>query len=293
MIPHEPPKVLLLGNGLLRLGSGWSWNQLLSGIGGKNYTDEELDGVPFCMQPELYCDAGAEKIRKEAAKKIGESITLTPQLKRLLSLDFDCIITTNYTYEAEHILTGGKWNDARRRKALRVCDGSPRVQNNVSICYEFKRDGRQPLQVWHIHGDAMRHSTLILSYYSYTKQMHKLQTYNELLKDDIEQAQNTGKDLPVRSWLDWFLTGDVYTVGYGFDFAEIDMWWALERKKRSHAKVGTLHHCCIEEEGAKPHIRMMMEAMGGEYRAFRKEKDMSWGQMYDRVIDEVEKEIER
>ncbi len=39
--------------------------------------------------------------------------------------------------------------------------------------------------------------------------------------------------LPALSWLDYFILGDVYSLGFGFDTSEMDLWWLLCRKKGS------------------------------------------------------------
>jgi hypothetical protein len=43
------------------------------------------------------------------------------------------------------------------------------------------------------------------------------------------------------SWLDYFILGDVYSLGFGFDTAEMDLWWLLCRKKRERAAHGDVY----------------------------------------------------
>ena len=47
------------------------------------------------------------------------------------------------------------------------------------------------------------------------------------------------KDTAV-SWVDYFLTGEVYSVGFGFDLSEIDLWWLVDCKRR-HFSNARLH----------------------------------------------------
>lgn len=285
---HAFPRVLLLGNGILKLCGGISWEQLLEGIQNRKVPAAEIKKVPYCMQPELLSSAEAEVIRRQVGEKMSASAPcISPQLEKLLALDFDCILTTNYTYEVETILTGGRWNERMRRKCLRVVHGSSHVHHNLSICYQIPRTDRPPVQVWHIHGDAMRHASLILSYYSYAAAMFKLQEYNKQLGNTLLEYQQAGKPLPVHSWLDWFLAGDVYTVGYGFDFSEIDLWWALERKKREKANVGRLYHLNLEEKMPADN-KSMLEALGAHYEGIVLESG-SWENGYEAVIDRLKK----
>lgn len=286
------PKVLLFGNGLLRLADGISWEALLNDMKNRDVSKAEIEAVPYCMRPELLCDMSAEDVRRQVGQRLVDApLCCSHQLERLLALDFDCILTTNYTYEIEHILTGGKWNSRMRRKCVRVLDGSSHVRHNLSICYEIPRVGKKPVQVWHIHGDAERHASMILSYYSYANAIHKLQEYNKRLGDAVYEHQKAGKDFLVRSWLDWFLVGDVYTVGYSFGFAEIDLWWAMERKKREHAQVGKLHYLNINKEGSAE-CEPLLKALGAECRNIYL-NDRPWPESYDEVIDYIADDLKK
>ena len=40
------------------------------------------------------------------------------------------------------------------------------------------------------------------------------------------------KNYQCRCWLDYFILGDVWSVGFGLDVSEFDVWWAIERKAR-------------------------------------------------------------
>ena len=45
-------------------------------------------------------------------------------------------------------------------------------------------------------------------------------------------AKNASKDFECRSWVDYFLIGNVTIVGLGMDFSEFDLWWLVNAKKR-------------------------------------------------------------
>ena len=40
------------------------------------------------------------------------------------------------------------------------------------------------------------------------------------------------QDLKIRSWMDYFMLGDVYIVGLGMALSEMDLWWLVNCKKR-------------------------------------------------------------
>lgn len=62
----------------------------------------------------------------------------------------------------------------------------------------------------------------------------------ELDKRENQQKIRQEKYLPpiMDSWIDAFIMGDVYVLGFGYDFSEMDMWWLLNRKKREKAHHG-------------------------------------------------------
>ena len=47
----------------------------------------------------------------------------------------------------------------------------------------------------------------------------------------------------IGSWVDAFMKGDVYTMGFGYDFSELDLWWLLDYKKiSSQGRGGKLYY---------------------------------------------------
>ena len=45
----------------------------------------------------------------------------------------------------------------------------------------------------------------------------------------------------MKSWIDAFILNDVYSVGFGLDYAESDLWWLLERKNREETNHGKFY----------------------------------------------------
>ncbi len=290
--PAKRPRVLLIGNGLLRLEGGISWDGLIARLDRRyDVSREELDRLPSSMRPEAVCGVDAEQTRKATARAVqGVDTPIAPELRQLLALDFDCILTTNYTYEVERVLCGERWTDSLREKARTVLDGSPKAHRNTSICYLFERSGK-PLPVWHIHGDAMRSTSLVLSYYDYMDLVFRLKEYNRRLGNQITLDQEAGRPLQARSWLDYFIVGDVYCVGFGMGLCEFDLWWALERKSRENADVGTFYYYHEKPPEGQALMRVMRAQIAPvqqpctgteEYRAF-----------YRKVIEDITPKINR
>ena len=101
------PKVLLLGNGINRSFSGDSWNELLRRMNSNaRISDNQVGKLrsPMPLKAILltndHIDRTMRDIHQDLYGKInnGEQKAL---LRKLLSLDFDYILTTNYSYELE------------------------------------------------------------------------------------------------------------------------------------------------------------------------------------------------
>ncbi len=290
---NERPKVLLLGNGLLRLCEGIEWCNLLENISDHNdYDPNILQKIPYNMQAEALCGAKIEEIRKRLAYLMGnqDNLHISDDLRFLLQQKFDCILTTNYTYEAETVLLDKSFTESRRRSAIRTY-GDARKKTNLQLCYEFRQSPEKTVDVWHIHGDCSRHNSMMLSYYTYARGISELFQFSKEQSNKYEEAQQENKTIPVKSWLDWFIVGDVYSVGFGWDFSEIDLWWAAERKSRENADVGKLYCYMLDVENdkypddklyAKKHL---IEKMNCDCRIIKAKNGYKEG--YDHILDDI------
>ncbi|MDO4865766.1 MAG: hypothetical protein Q4C10_04360 [Clostridia bacterium] len=285
------PRVLLLGNGILRLRGGVSWESLLSRIAmNDDIPDEVLREIPMAMRVEALCGADVEGARLRAAGEFEPiDACVTDTLRRLLSLPWDCVLTTNYTYEAEGVLLNrGRFGREDRSRMLACMNGSVLRRDNLHFCYIMEREGLPPLPVWHIHGDLGRPESMILSYYSYAKAISRLQKYNRKLKNAFQEAVEARRTIVPLSWSDWFILGDVYSVGFGYDFSEFDLWWAAERKARENAAVGRLIAYQDRQEKSDP-VCALLKSIGAEVVRVRDYED--YAQFYGIVIDDIEKRM--
>ena len=285
------PRVLLLGNGILRLRGGVSWEALLQRIAVNDEIPQDvLREIPLAMRVEALCGVDVEGARLRAAAEFEPiDACITDTLQRLLSLPWDCVLTTNYTYEAEGVLLGcDRFGKADRRRTLACMDGSVYRRDNLHFCYIMERKGRPPLPVWHIHGDLGRAESMILSYYSYAKAISRLQKYNRQLKNAFQDAVEARRVVTPRSWTDWFIMGDVYSVGFGYDFSEFDLWWAAERKARENARVGRLIAYQDRQEKADA-VCALLKSIGAEVNRVYDYED--YAEFYRIVIDDIEQRM--
>lgn len=283
-------RVLLLGNGILRLGGGGNWSELLREIEPLPHKKRNLTKVPYAMQPEAICGVDVEEVQRKTAKAIKDN-TNDPQdiLHRMLALPFDAVLTTNYTYEIETILSGGQWSENDRHKAFVALDGNSRVRNNTCVCNLIHCSDGRTIPVFHIHGERMRKHSLVLSYYSYANAVSRLITLNKKRGNEYQEKQEAGENVQVLSWLDYFLLCEVYAVGFGFDPSEFDIWWAVERKAREKAKHGILHAIMTEERITDQPQKVLFDAMGVDLRNEIPAGDYSAA--YERILDYLSKEV--
>ena len=84
------------------------------------------------------------------------------------------------------------------------------------------------------------------------------------------------------------MLGDVYVLGYGFGFAESDMWWLLNRKKRETANVGkTVFFELNPPNHCNPAKLDLLRLMNVEIVQKTVEKN-NWAELYEQAIADVE-----
>lgn len=278
------PKVLFVGNGVLQLSKGMNWSDLINTLSPEGSNVRNVEGIPFAMQPEAVCGTDVEEVQRRTADIItsGEPHQL---LKQLIALDFDAILTTNYTYEIEEALSGKEWTESKRRSSHTTLCGKPQVRHNTYKCNIVKDKNNREVPVFHIHGEKGRKHSLVLSYYSYANAVYYLIEMNKRRQNTYEEKQESENFLECHGWLDYFLLGEVYAVGFGFDLSEFDIWWAIERKSREHARHGKLHAYMIgkEQDMAKS---TMFETMNVDERFIRLEDD-NYLKAYEKIVSEL------
>ena len=280
-----PPKVLFVGNGLLLLGkNGTGWSELLGSLNTDGRTVPGIGRIPSAMQPEAIRGTDVETVQDLTASCLS-SREPHDILKKLVFMDFDAILTTNYTYEIEDALSGGRWTESRRRRCHATLYGSPQVLYNTYKCNLVRDVNGREIPVFHIHGELARRRSLILSYYSYANAVYRLIEMNKRRENDYEEHQLSAAPLNCQGWLDYFLMGEVFAVGFGFDLSEFDIWWAAERKNREHARHGSLHAYMISEKRDTARSSMM-RAMGIDERFFRV-KEKQYAKAYEAALEDI------
>ena len=270
------PQVLLLGNGINRLSGSSDWKQLIGKINTNarlNPEDKEQFDIPYPLLAVLAADGDVDNAVKSHLELFGglydgELDKIRPYLSRLLSLGFDDILTTNYSYELERvaypkITRGGKGCRGIMKHTAPVKRAEPKYLLHT---YSEVKYGEAVNRVWHIHGEVRKPNSIVLGHYNYGSLLRRMQ---DVLgsRENVQYRLEMANRPPVMdSWLDAFIMGDVYILGFGFDFSEFDLWWLLERKKREKASHGIVRF--YSPTHGNDFKLMMMETYGAEIISF-------------------------
>ncbi len=130
---------------------------------------------------------------------------------------------------------------------------------------------------------------MTLSYYSYANAVSRLIALNKQRGNIYQEQQERNEKLFCLSWLDYFLIGDVYSVGFGFDTSEFDIWWAIERKAREKARHGLLHAFMIDEKDCNTPQKALFDAMDVHLHQHIVAKD--YLAAYEKVLEEIHNHI--
>ena len=243
--PKALPQVLFLGNGLVRSFGGKSWDNLIKLIAVRDDLPEKLS-CPFPLQAILATNDHISTAAKQYAEEFWGEVEpdLNEQLRTLLSMRFDDIITTNYSYEIESAALGvNKVSERYLSKTCKNQEIGKKVEHKYLIqSCQVIPFGEHQNRIWHIHGEARKPNSMILSHYYYANLLHRIMDYVDKNSRYYMHRQQYGKHQPIQSWLDSFILGDVYILGFGMDFSELDIWWLLNRKKRENAIHGQVFY---------------------------------------------------
>ena len=258
----ERPKVLLLGNGLCRAYDGMSWDKLLDEIKDRELFPQAARNyaMPMPLKAAMLANNTlADKLRRivtegKTADTQTESIDwgsfikttvhMREQIKKLINCDFDYVLTTNYSYEIEAALLD-KENPSP--------EDITKLMNFYEVDYAQKKfltntfNLVENVPIWHIHGEARKPDSIVLGHYYYGKLLRRCVARLDGTKEIIEGQKSayhgkeqefkrnlrTKRPQKIGSWIDAFVLGNVYILGFGMDFSEADLWWLVEYKSNN------------------------------------------------------------
>lgn len=292
---RKKPKVLLLGNGILQAFGGESWNEFLNSINKREDLSKDLSKLncPEPLKTILVTNDRVDVAMKEKCRSIlrqgGISAELSTVLRKLLSMNFDYILTTNYTYELEQAaiyptrLTKYRLDKMASSTTGKI-DKKYLLHTFNSIDYIDKN-----VKIWHIHGEAKKPNSTILGHYYYGNTLFEIKR----VVDNIKRV-DFGDDTEVETWVEAFLYGDIYCLGFGFGLAEFDLWWLLNRKARDYNNSGKMYFYEPEnaESWAKIELLRLMKKRDGDslvdiLNLGYVDENTKWSTFYLEAIDDI------
>ena len=231
------PRVLILGNGLnLAYGRrSVSWKNLITDGTDQNVPDTIT--VPLSLEVVLRTGNNAlDILRRRRSELYGRVDTpeLRDALRELLSMGFDEILTTNYSYELEEAALGiEEVTDKELVKMIRSTTGFVDRKYLLHSYHEVENGGNVN-RIWHIHGEARKPSSMILDHYQYGALLNRFVNFCRWREN--ERGAGEPRLAEKESWLDVYLDAEVFILGQGFDFAEMDLWWLLNRKNMENKR---------------------------------------------------------
>jgi hypothetical protein len=237
----ERPKVLLLGNGIARaFFNGGNWNNLIDNyIKDSTKFEEKSDKylMPMPLKAEMLSN---NKLAAKIKKYKLEIASLPPKtpldqiyLKELLKLNFDYLLTTNFTYEIECALMNVTEIEIKKIEEMKT---EIKNSSNPKPLCRFNKvttEDSKTYDIWHIHGEPINFSTIALGNEEYCKLVGQ---YDRWLNNRRKNLKND-EPLEIKSWVDAFVTGDVYILGFGMGLSEMDLWWLLQYKTKKLKKM--------------------------------------------------------
>ncbi|CRN06142.1 hypothetical protein PYEL_19340 [Pseudomonas sp. URMO17WK12:I11] len=282
---------LLLGNGVNRAALQKDWTQILSELAAQFEAHElihHLGSKPLSMFIEELCARSTGVFRrtehavKVAFAKLLEQITPIEAHQRICD-PFKVILTTNYDFTIEEALAGPLYNPAFLYP-----------ESRYSL---FRRYQAGSKDIWHIHGDSARPSSMVLGYDQYAGSLQKIRNYvNEGVKIKAHDYRLSSpvkngviefeSNRSIYSWVDHFLRDHLHIVGLGMDFTEIDLWWLLLHKRSCINQTGRVFYY---QAGLTPSedtaVTSLMKSLNVEVIHVIAD---SYTECYLRIADEIE-----
>lgn len=299
------PQVLLLGNGVNRAFGGGSWGQLIRDISCNEALPPDCTlHLPMPLRAILVTGDTVGVRLREAGEilygKLGDP-GHAEMLRRLLELNFDHILTTNFSYELEAAAQPDlRLSDAALRQLMRHTDGCRQAEAKyLFYTYALPEWKGRRTPVWHVHGEGRKPDSMILGHYYYANLLEKITAYVRQEGPRYRRETERGGIPRIRSWADAFLFGDVYVLGFGFDVSEFDLWWLLNRKKRERVETGRTWFFApaerAEAEGGVNEKEELLRVLGAEVRHCDMiradgtpiERSLGFRAFYERAMDEI------
>ena len=242
-------KTLLFGNGLNQLNEYTTWANLIKRI--NDYKDEYK--IPNTLQYEAQILQQTLKVLEPIIYN-GEYTTISTEsnFKNGIAEDMKRYSSNNVYHRiasmdgVTHYMTTNY--DKVLKQTLEIMgykeQGHIGAENTYSLRrrHTLRNESGAIKHIWNIHGEIDMPKSIMLGLHQYCGSVGKISEYlNGKYKYKSEKKLVTIPKLVDRlkkgtvdlhSWIDLFFTTDVYIIGFGLLYDEIDLWWVLTRRKR-------------------------------------------------------------
>ena len=288
------PDILLMGNGINISFGGSSWSRVLSGIstGEFDYDHYSIQQLPYALQTiVISSDSVSDGMRDIADRLMPQPLgnEHSALLGDFLTLPFETVLTTNYSYEIEVALKKDFDLKIGRPSGYRL--SSKKGNNNQEQFGVFKYIRVGELPIWHIHGEAARPKSMVMGHYYYGKLLGEIQKRVPEVIRGYKMAQKRREAYHPQSWIDYFLIGNVHIVGFGLDPSEMDIWWLINCKKRNFSDCGKIYFYEPNMDEPKKYALKALTDIFGIQCYSKKIKKNGYKGFYKDSVDEIKRII--
>ncbi len=289
---------ILYGNGLNRLNSNApSWDDMLTRLESSFipplYSQMEIPPTIQYDEIELISSRSSNDLLKDMCNII-RGPWPNSVYERMCKLSEVNFLTTNYDGTLESYF----YPNVRTKKRETVYNIFSYTETKIDDLHETgELFGKR--NVWHIHGDINRPKSIILGYEHYCKEIAEIRKY---IPYSIRNLVHGGKfdnmdtlTFPNKSWIDLIFKEDVFIIGLGLGFSELDLWWLIDmwsRMKKKGYVTNTIYYLDAIQEDKKDLSKQSfidtLKTFKIEYIAF---EEPTFEAAYHKCMDYIESRI--
>lgn len=290
-------KTIFYGNGINLLGKGESWDNVLMHLSEGNIlppigsntlkyeyvvlNKEKYETRPFGYDIGVTIEEDGVLMLESAnveydiiKKKLADRLSNHkyrdfPFYEKLAALQADNYITTNYeSYIKDYLVDKGY-----------------KVKEPINPCireraHYIMSNGMRNIRLWNIHGCIEYHESIMLGLHEYCDYV---KGFNKMLREDY-------------SWLNTMINSQVFILGFGLGYEEIDLWYFLvSRKRLFHDKKDSANRIvfyAIEDKSYDIGKIKLLEALDVEVELIPFDwSDKAYQKAYEMIYGKIQKAI--
>ena len=144
-------------------------------------------------------------------------------------------MTTNYDYAA--------LEPYKKNSSYQIVNKSTEGIYSIRRHKDILNKGKFKTRIWHLHGEIDIPPSIMLGLDHYCGSVAKIEGYvkgryeyqedkKTVKTSSIIDKLNDESKFDETSWIELFFNSDVFIIGLGLDFSEIDLWWILNKRAR-------------------------------------------------------------